>query len=161
MNMFRVIILFFTAIFILFEALILNYLFKLEKIGCKCALDWRRNYVMGFMVIIILYSLALFVFDYAPNPLIQTCILFIIILNAVFSLQYVYKLKKEKCDCSDNIYRYMLFIISIFHVLIYSFTIFLIVFYFYTMASFMRNRSNFKPKKVMSVKPLIRKPKLI
>lgn len=161
MNMFKGIILFFTAIFIVIQVIILSYLFKLEKIGCKCALDWRRNYIIGFMVAIVLYSLALFVFDYIPHPLIQTCILIIGILNAIFILQYVYKLKKEKCECSDNIYTYMMFIISIFHVIVYSFTIFLIIFYFYTMASFMRNRGNLKPRKVMSVKPLVRKPKLI
>lgn len=92
---------------------ILSFLVKLESIGCDCAKDWRRNYIVMYSVYVICLSvLQMFqptsTFAVAVAPVtVGLGIMFII-----FTLQYVHRLQNEKCACSDDIGRVILYIVA-------------------------------------------------
>lgn len=100
---------FIIALYIVF----LVYLFKLEKIGCDCALNWRRNYMITFMIFALSTN-----FISIIVPSLRLNVVFVII-SAVLSLmflivtiQYVQKLKSDKCDCSKDLTREIMFYYS-------------------------------------------------
>lgn len=99
--------------FIVLQLLILKYLFDLEKIGCACAMDWRRSYAMFYLVVSVVLSLV-FMFvnrrDFMGLRLIMGAMG---ILYVISVLQYVYRLKKEKCECSQSAYREIMYIVAI------------------------------------------------
>ena len=92
---------------------ILTFVYKLEVTGCECAKDWRRTYIVLYSIYFIMHSCVQLVQPhsaalYAMTPLtLMAGILFV-----VFTLQYVHRLKKEKCVCSDEIGRVILYIVA-------------------------------------------------
>ena len=61
------------------------------------------------------------------NNVINLIFMVISITNYVFTIQYVQQMKKENCNCSESVYRTMMYIFSI----IYLLTIALLLFIFY------------------------------
>ncbi len=103
------------VIAILFWAYILNYLIKLEKLGCECSKDWRRTFITYFIVyLIILLLLSTFnIWNVKQLPPILMLVNYVImILFFVTVYQYIHKLKKEKCECSENVARDVLEIVN-------------------------------------------------
>lgn len=103
----------FSAFIIALYIVFLVYLVKLEKIGCKCALNWRRNYMITFMI----FSLATNVISViAPSlRLNKVYVIISAILSLMFlivTIQYVKKLKNDKCECSKDSTREILFYYS-------------------------------------------------
>lgn len=103
----------FSAFIVALYIVFLVYLFKLEKVGCDCALNWRRNYMIAFMIFALSTNLVSIIV-----PSLKLSIVFVII-SAVLSLmflivtiQYVKKLKKDKCDCSKDLTREIMFYYS-------------------------------------------------
>jgi hypothetical protein len=144
------------VLFFVIQALIVHYLIKLESIGCKCAMDWRRQYIIFYFVISILYMLSAFFIKRESIPILQTLMVVLGLANVVFTLQYVNKLKKEKCECSESIYRDVLGIVSIFNAVIYSMLLTYIIFFLFTVLSFVSsaNKKLEISKRSISVKPL-------
>lgn len=80
----------------------LVYLDKLEKIGCECALTWHRKFIMVFVSVALIWSLiSAFASPLKIVPLTLAMSLFRIAF-IVIAIQYVNKLKKEKCECSKE-----------------------------------------------------------
>jgi hypothetical protein len=114
---------------------IINYLFQLERKGCKCAMDYKRTYILAYLVINALFViLHLFtnVFKYTSNNNIASFLMSIYsvggIVNIAFIIQYVNMLKAKKCECSESIYRDILYISSIIDALTLGLSL-LLVFY--------------------------------
>jgi hypothetical protein len=134
--MLQIISLAFLVVFIVIQLLIINYLMKLEKIGCACAMDWRRNYIIAYFVVSILYAIIAPLLDPKLLPIIQTVYVVFGIINVVYVIQYVHRLKREKCACSESVYREVMYVVSIFNAIVYSFLLSLIVFLMFTLATF-------------------------
>lgn len=103
----------FSAFIIALYIVFLVYLFKLEKIGCDCSLNWRRNYMITFMIFALSTNLISIIV-----PSIRLNIVFVVI-SAILSLmflivtiQYIQKLKNDKCECSKNLTREIMFYYS-------------------------------------------------
>jgi hypothetical protein len=100
------------------------YLYSLEQKGCECAMDFRRIYIMAFTAIFVVYSITLNIF--APKILINNIqyILPVIlvggIINVIYTLQYVAKLKATKCECSESTYRDIMETLAIVNAVTYS-----------------------------------------
>lgn len=100
---------------------VLVYLFRLESIGCKCAMDWRRTYVIAYLIVSIVYSAFVWFLTYRFSksaligadsriPAITLGVLSLVMLIAgilyiVFGMQYISRLREEKCECSDDVAR--------------------------------------------------------
>ncbi len=112
------------------NAYILNYLYYLEKNGCKCAMNWRRIFIMVFIGFSLLLSiLSLFKIDVLTASIILSVFAGLSIANVVIILQYVYMLKKEKCACSDHLAREILQFIAALYAFFY---IMLLIVLFYS-----------------------------
>jgi len=99
---------------------ILVYLFRLESIGCKCAMDWRRAYVIAYIIVSFIYSAAVWfiTFKFKDSALLRDSripavtlgalslvVLVAGILYIVFGMQYIARLREQKCECSDDVAR--------------------------------------------------------
>jgi hypothetical protein len=138
---------FIIALYIVF----LVYLHKLEKIGCDCALNWRRNYIIAFIVFSLTWNVAtMFSPSLRYNLLIAIIVFALALMFLIVTIQYVNKLKKDKCECSKDLTReimlYYSWIILIVSLIIAAF----IVFVLYKVNSIPYTKSN--GKKILRVK---------
>lgn len=142
--------------FIVIQALIVNYLVRLESTGCECAMDWRRRYIIFFLILTIVYAFMTFFLEPQDIPILQTSMLVMGILNVIFTLQYVHMMKKQKCNCSESIYRDILSIVAIFNAFMYAFLFIMIIFMLYVMASYAKTMKGkpFPSRAQISIKPL-------
>jgi len=157
MDTYKFVMLFFGIIFVVIQTLIVNYLVKLESMGCECAMDWRRNFIIFFLVLSIVYTLSSFFIDKDSLPLLQSIMVITGIINVILALQYIDRLKKEKCECSESLYRDVLYLVSIFNAILYSLLIVLLIYFFFSMASYSKSAKFPRQKKSISIKPMKRK----
>jgi len=119
-----------STIGILLLVLTYSYINKLEKIGCDCAVHKDRSFIKNYCVFAISYLLITMFF-----PPVEADALFgstvgglYMLLNIVFvivtivfyikSLTYVRYLMKEKCKCSEDVRREILYVWSILEIII-------------------------------------------
>ncbi len=120
----------FILLAIVINSYILRYLYFLEKNGCKCALNWRRTFIMFFIGIsLVLSLLSLFNIDILTSSIILTLFAILSIANVVIILQYIHMLKEEKCKCSADLAREILQFIAALYAFFY---IMLLIILFYS-----------------------------
>lgn len=121
---------------ILFLALSYTYLDKLEKIGCVCAEHKYRKYVKNFVVFAIFYLLiTMFIpldklvstFGPAGGLFLIVHYLFALasIVFFILAIKYIRYLMKEKCKCSEDIRREIMYYVSILELLFLFFGVIL------------------------------------
>jgi hypothetical protein len=115
---------------------IIYYLFKLERTGCNCAMDYKRTYILAYLVIntlFVILNLFTNVFKYTSNNKFASFLMSIYslggIVNIAFIIQYVNMLKVKKCECSESIYRDLMYIDAVLNALVLCLSL-LLVFYF-------------------------------
>ena len=107
-------------ILLIINIFVLIYLDNLEKIGCKCAFDWRRTYAYVYTIIFLIYAFVVGVIyasisdNMSENSIVLmeniiTAITGIMVLAGIlyiiFSLQYIHNLRNIKCECSKHLTR--------------------------------------------------------
>jgi hypothetical protein len=105
---------------------ILNYLIRLERIGCACAMDWRRTYMIAYMIMTILIGIFTMASGMKPPVALAMALPILGLFYIVFVLQYVSRLKKEKCECSESVFRDVMEILAYLYVLLMLLSIVLI-----------------------------------
>ena len=124
--------------YLTFQLLIINYLFKLEKDGCRCAMDYKRTYILSYLVFTTFVLIFQFFFHSISllniNKYIIMFILIIFniagIINIVFIIKYVHMLKDRKCTCSESVYRDTLYVFTIIDACLLGLTVSLILYTF-------------------------------
>lgn len=112
---------------VLLLGLTYSYLEKLEKIGCVCAEHPYRKFIKTFTLVAIVYLLVTMVFP--PDVIgrsgfagvfavISAVFAFTFIVYLVMAIMYVRYLQKEKCKCSEDLRREILYFVSILELLI-------------------------------------------
>ena len=102
---------------------VLNYLVRLERIGCKCAMDWRRTYMMVFLGLSVLFAIVTMVSGAKPPLPIAIVWPTLGFVYVVCVLQYVHRLKKEKCACSESVFRDVMEVLAYLYVLLLAISI--------------------------------------
>jgi hypothetical protein len=88
----------------------LVYLDRLERTGCKCAMDWKRNVLIVYIVFMFAWKIAtIFAPKLMYNVVLNTILVGLRIMFIVLAVQYINKLKKDKCDCSSHLTREVLY----------------------------------------------------
>jgi len=104
-----------SIISIMLFAYIITFLLKLERTGCKCAMDWRRTYILWYCAYTV--ALAVMMIFNPSNPSISLALapitMVLGLLFIVFTFQYVHKLKSIKCACSEDLARTIMYLIAI------------------------------------------------
>ena len=125
-------------------ALILYYLNKLETIGCKCAMNYKRTYIMHYTIFNLGFGAASLVsggrlIDYIEKSSFAIPIILVLavagITNIVFTLMYVEELKKDNCECSESVFRTMMYILSIIGAVVWGLVIVLLLMLGYMVGS--------------------------
>lgn len=105
-------------------ALIIIYLIRLEVIGCKCAMDFKRKYIILYHTFeVIFYSLVFLskgkLFEYLVDSRYFTPIFSVYaiatLVNIVFSLVYLVELAIKKCRCAENAIGGLMFMFNFFY----------------------------------------------
>lgn len=93
---------------------LLMFLVKLERTGCECAKDWRRDYIIFYCVYVIVIAISQFFMQWSNRMQLAVAPLTFAfgIFFVVFTLQYVHRLKREKCSCSDEVGRVVLYLVA-------------------------------------------------
>lgn len=136
------------TISIFLAILIIYYLKRLETIKCNCALNFKRNYILGFTSLSLLLSISNLLFrDYKHfvNFKLFIYVPWVIasIMNVIYTIQYVSELKQIKCECSESVYREIMFILAILNAITMSLA-FLIVVFIFVQSPDMFSKSFFK-----------------
>lgn len=139
---------------IIIELLILRYLVHLEQIGCRCAMDWRREYIIFFIALTVVYALVSLFMGPQQIPVIQFTLFILGILNVIFVIQYVNRLKKEKCECSESVYREIMYVIAIIRAALYGLMLLLLILLLFSMMSYQRSADFSTRSKDMNVRPI-------
>jgi len=123
---------------------ILVYLFRLESIGCECAMDFRRTYAIAYLIVSIVYSLVVAVLMHVFNRpetivpagskvpgvtlgVISLVMLIAGVLYVIFGVQYITRLRDEKCECSQDLARDVWQVVLYIKIAFYILTALLIV----------------------------------
>lgn len=119
----------FMLISVIINVYILMYLVNLEKVGCKCAMNWRRTFIMFFIIFSVVLSIAsLFSYDILSSAIVMGLFTVASIANVVIILQYINMLKKEQCDCSEGLAREIMHVIAILYAFFYVLLFVILIF---------------------------------
>lgn len=102
--------------FIALQIYILYYTFKLERIGCECARDFRRTYAQAYIIASLAVYATLGVLEALTNAenlhamaiakAVLNGVMFLSgIVYVVFVWQYISRLRRIKCACSTSLAR--------------------------------------------------------
>lgn len=96
---------------VVFFVWFIAYLVKLEKIGCECALTWKRQYIIAYLVISLLWKLLLIVTPQFPGKELASIVLLGLgLMFIIVTVTYVRELKQKKCECSNTVTREVLYV---------------------------------------------------
>ena len=103
---------------ILIFSSIIYYLKRLETIGCNCALNFKREYILYFTYFLLLFSVMNYFFGTNPSYKLFSLYIFVpyviaLIVNIIYTIQYVNEMKRLNCDCSKSFYRELMYILAI------------------------------------------------
>ena len=129
----------------IFSVLIIYYLKNLETIGCKCALNFKHHYIFIFTCIVLsLGLLNVFFSEFRMFKIIMSIVaipyVIAAIVNIVFTIQYVDEMAKINCDCSESVFRTMMFILAIINACVWGLTILIFIYIFWIISTPNKNK---------------------
>lgn len=94
----------------------LTWIDKLERIGCACSKGWRRKVIKAFAIFAIVFGTLDFALAMQRTSLVQVFGIWAFLVFSLFafafyvtfivaSISYPLKLKREKCECSEDYRR--------------------------------------------------------
>jgi hypothetical protein len=93
-----------SSIAILFNYLLFAYIQRLEKIGCDCGLKTHGQTIKASILLNYFIIIGNLVFGSIP-PATRVFIMISDIAFVIYTFIYLYRLKVEKCKCSESIIR--------------------------------------------------------
>ena len=103
---------------VIIASTIIYYLKKLEEIDCRCALNFKHNYILYFTSIALFFGIVNALFG--ERKLLITTMTYIYIpfliasiINIIYTIQYINDVKENKCECSESVFREGMYILAI------------------------------------------------
>ena len=92
---------------IIWQSLILLYLYKLEESDCKCIidwkLDWRHSYIKNFTIVLIgINILKLLMSSLRNNKMLSSVLIVLDLINLYAFFTYINDLNKNNCNCATE-----------------------------------------------------------
>lgn len=110
------------------------FLVNLKSVKCVCALNWKHDYIVGFIGFVLLFNLYLLLVDKTKRQFTSTHIImaFLIvaaaILNIVLMIQYTLEIQKKKCECADKFSLSVMQFLAFFQIFTIAFVVILALF---------------------------------
>ena len=89
---------------VLFNYLLYSYITRLEKIGCQCGLENHGKIIKSSILINYIIILGTLFTESIP-PVTRVFIALSDLVFTIYAFIFLYRLKNEKCKCSDDIIR--------------------------------------------------------
>lgn len=158
-----------SAVLIL-NGLCLSYIYKLEKIGCPCAESPYRRFLKGYMTFAIAYLFCSIIVtgSISPDALSgflkkgSPMALGFIVIDIVFtvatvtffiqSISYVRRLVQEKCECSNDVRRDVMYYWSVIQLTLIAILVLLPLALTIVLGAVGFFQSTFSPKQLMNYK---------
>ncbi len=92
---------------IIWQSLILLYLYKLEESDCKCIIDWkndwRHSYIKNFTIVLIgINILKLLMSSLRNNKMLSSVLIVLDLINLYAFFTYINDLNKNNCNCATE-----------------------------------------------------------
>lgn len=116
------------AISVAISVMVITWIHKLEETACKCSEDFKRDYIKYYLYVyvsiytfmylnamyMLLTSKVLFVNGIVMvlTSILQTILPIFALLNIIFSLMYIWRLKEINCKCSEDIRREIYYVLN-------------------------------------------------
>ena len=117
---------------VIIASTIIYYLKKLEEIDCRCALNFKHNYILYFTSIALFFGIVNALFG--ERKLLITTMTYIYIpfliasiINIIYTIQYINDVKENKCECSESFIREGMYILAIINASVWVLLITLII----------------------------------
>jgi hypothetical protein len=99
---------------VLFFSFALAWILKLEKTGCDCSQDWRRDYMKYYFGFAILFQFLILMQKYPKFLLVPFALASLAYLGVCIS--YIMDLRKQGCGCAQSMEQSVLLWVSAFQV---------------------------------------------
>ena len=104
---------------IIWQSLILLYLYKLEESDCECLinwkLDWRHSYIKNFTIVLICINiLKILMSKLRKNKLLKLILLVLGLINLYAFFTYIHDLNKNNCNCATEKQYFLNILMKIF-----------------------------------------------
>lgn len=111
----------FALIFIAIDVWLLLYLYNLKRMGCECAMDWRRTFMMVYIAAgVALGVLQMFDLNIQASATLSVMFVLLSLFNIYVVLSYIQHLDEIKCKCSESMERLVLRVIALFNLVVYA-----------------------------------------
>lgn len=120
----------FSVLFLILFAFVYMWIVRLEKTGCECSKDWRRNFIKVYALVILVMVIIEIFFKLPEVVGVIYAILSLIFIIVVF--QYIHELKRIKCECSESKTRDILEIVNYIQIAVVALFALVIIFKFIT-----------------------------
>lgn len=137
------------------QVLILHYLLRLERIGCQCALDWRRDYILFYLGLLVVLSLVNLFFSPYVASMFQFSMFVLGLFNVAFTLQYVHRLKEEKCACSLSVYREVMYVLAVVNAFLYGLVFLFLLLMLFSISHQLGSPTAMRPVKNVNVRKVV------
>lgn len=117
------------VLYIVLWVYVYMYIQKLEQMGCDCSNDWRRSFIKGYVVLLVVFAL-LKIFKVVPSELVMTVYFAMTVFFVFVVFDYIHELKVKKCQCSESMTRDVLEVVNYVQV---ALLIFMLLTVFYVM----------------------------
>lgn len=125
------------VVYIVLWGYILSYIVKLEKTGCPCSKDWRREFIKYYLVFMLLLIILRMFEMYSPTsmPPILMTLQFVLSVGFVMVVyHYIHDLKQKKCACSESMARDILEIVNYIQVFLVVVSLVMMIHVMFTIA---------------------------
>jgi hypothetical protein len=110
--------------------IILVYLSSFTFKNCKCAMNWKRDYILIFVALIIMINLITLLLQKNKHIsyIFMAILLIAALINAVLMIKYAYEISENKCKCAMNPFaQFSMMFLGWFQIFIILFTIILFI----------------------------------
>lgn len=124
--------------------MVLTWIDKLEKTACKCSEDFKREYIKYYLysyiaLYTLMYLITMYMIFYDMTVVKYSFVMVFVsifkyivpvfaIINTIFSIMYIWKLKEIDCKCSEDIRREIYYVLNWINVGFLGLTIVLVFF---------------------------------
>jgi hypothetical protein len=98
---------------------VIYYLYQLEKAGCECSGNWRRQAIMVIIIIHLLLWILSFVGLHTKRGLLSVVAAVTSVINVVLILQFISILESEACKCSEGMGLTIMKVVAIFDAVVF------------------------------------------
>jgi len=107
---------------ILIDLWIIQYLLRLAQHKCACAMGWKRTFILVYWITSVVWAIGhLLDLDTLFTPTVSMAMFLFSVINVWVVLSYVARLEKEQCNCSIDMARDVMYLVSVVRLAIYVF----------------------------------------